>query len=103
MYEGVATLKGDMVHTFDEYGNEVLDYTERTVYVKPRTVYASEFYSAAQIGLQPSIVLTIAMRADYHGEKIVEYEGKIYDVIRSDFSGDTVSLTLTERIGHNGD
>lgn len=100
MYEGTAILKGDPVATFDEYGNEILDRLNTTVFVKPRSVYASEFYSAAQLGLHPSIVLKIGNKADYTGQKIVEYEGKDYDVIRTDWrnGADSIELTLAERI-----
>lgn len=105
MYEDVATLLGDPIVSYDEYGNETLDYDKRTVYVKPRSVYASEFYSAAQLGITPSIVLTISNRADYGGQKLVKYKDVVYEVIRADWSNgrDAISLTLAERIGSHGD
>lgn len=100
MYESTAELLSCPITTYDTYGNEKIDYTRRTVYVTPRSVYASEFYSAAQVGLHPSIVLTINGRADYSGQKLVEYEGKVYDVTRADWTngGDSVSLTLEEQV-----
>ena len=101
MYDGIATLKGTPTATYDAYGNEVITYTDKQVYVIPRGVYSSEFYSAAQVGLQPSLVLTITNKADYNGEKLVEYEGTMYDVVRADWTAqrDRISLTLAERIG----
>lgn len=104
MYENTARLKGEPIARYDQYGNETLDYETKEVYVRPRSVYASEFYSAAQLGITPTIVLTIYNRADYNGEKLVEYDGKAYEVIRADWSSgrDSVSLTLAERIGDNG-
>ena len=103
MYEGIAILKGEPIASYDEYGNEKTDHNKTTVFVKPRSVYASEFYNAAQIGITPSIVLTIANRADYNGQKIVEYEGKDYEVVRADWVNgrDSISLTLAERIADN--
>lgn len=109
MYENIAILKRNPVATYDQYGNEKLTYTEVTVFVKSRSVYSAEFYNAEQVGIHPTIVLDIANRADYHGEKLVEYEGVTYDVIRADWRNgrDKVSLTLAERIGNedenNGD
>ena len=103
MYESVATLLGEPIATYDTYGNEVIDYTRREVFVTPRSVYSSEFYQAAQLGLHPSIVLTITTRADYHDEKLVEFEGALFDVVRADWTnaGDSVSLTLEKRISNS--
>ena len=81
MYEGIAQLLSEPLATYDADGNEHIDYTRQTVYVTPRSVYASEFYSAAQLGIHPSIVLTIANRADYGDQKMIEYEGKEYLVL----------------------
>lgn len=105
MYESTATLLGDPESTYDEYGNESITYEETDVFVKPRSVYASEFYAAAQLGIQPSVVLILSNRADYSGQKLVEYEGKVYEVIRADWTNgrDAISLTLAERIGTHGD
>lgn len=103
MYDSVATLKGVPVSTYDEYGNEVIAYTDKTVYVQPRGVYHAEFYNAAQSGLHPSITFMLTNKADYSGEKLIEWEGKLYDVIRVDWTAqrDSISLICEERI-HNG-
>ena len=100
MYDSVATLKAYGAATYDEYGNETLAVTETQVYVQPRTVYRSEFYAAAQAGLHPSITFDLTNKADYHGEKVIEWDGKEYDVIRADWAGqrDRISLVCQERI-----
>lgn len=100
MYDSTATLYKDGTKTYDTYGNETIARTSRTVYVQPRGVYNAEFYNAAQAGLHPSITLTLANREDYEGEIIVEFEGKFYDVIRTDWKAqrDSISLILQERI-----
>lgn len=99
MYEATAILKKEAGRTLDEYANEVLTYTEREVYVSPRSVYNSEFYNAAQAGLHPSITLQMTNIADYEGEKLVVFNGKEYDVVRVDWNGqrDRVSLILEEK------
>lgn len=101
MYDGVATLKGVPTATYDEYGNEVITYTDKTVYVQPRGVFNSEFYNAAQLGLHPSVTFVIANKADYSGEKIVEFEGKQYNVVRTDWDAqrDAIRLVCEERVG----
>lgn len=103
MYDSVATLKAYGTPTYDEYGNEVQNVTTTDVYVQPRGVYQAEFYNAAQAGLHPSITLMLANREDYSGEKVVEFEGKDYNVIRVDWTAqrDSISLICEERV-HNG-
>lgn len=101
MYDGVATLKAYGTPTFDEYGNEVLPVTETEVFVQPRGVYQSEFYNAAQLGLKPSLTLFLSNREDYDGQKVLEYEGTEYNVIRVDWNAqrDGISLICEERVG----
>ena len=111
MWEDTAILKGNPQASYDQYGNEVLTYTDTTVYVQSRSVYQQEFYNAAQLGIRPSLVLILANRMDYDGQKIVEYQNVLYDVVRADWKNgrDTLALTLAERLkeapttgGNNG-
>lgn len=99
MYDNIAYLLKDGAKTYDTYLNEHIERTRRMVYVQPRSVYNGEFYNASIIGLHPSITLTLTNRADYDGETLVEYEGKIYNVIRADWKAqrDSISLVLEEK------
>ena len=103
MYESVATLKAYGTPSYDEYGNEVQTVTESEIFVMPRGVYNAEFYNAAQAGLHPSITFEITNKADYHGEKLIEWEDKEYEVIRTDWTAqkDKIALICEERV-HNG-
>ena len=67
----------------------------------PRGVYNAEFYNAAQAGLHPSITFVLANKADYNGEKLIEWNGAYYDVIRTDWTAqrDSISLICEERVG----
>ena len=105
MYDSVATLKGNPSMSYDQYGNEILTYSETTVFVQPRSVYASEFYNAAQAGLHPSITFELTNRADYNGEKVIEWEEKTYDVIRADWTAqrDAISLVCEERVSNGNE
>lgn len=102
MYDSVATLKAYGASTFDESGNEVLAVTTTDVFVQPRGVYSSEFYNAAQAGLHPSITFELTNRADYNGEKVIEWNGKDYNIIRADWTAqrDKIVLICEERV-HN--
>lgn len=103
MYESTAILKAYGTPTYDEYGNEIQTVTETEVFVLPRGVYNAEFYNAAQAGLHPSITFDMANKEDYNGQKLIEYEGKDYNVIRTDWNAqrDKISLICEERV-HNG-
>ena len=103
MYDSVAILKGSPVLSYDEWGNEVITYTDKKVYVQPRGVFNAEFYNAAQAGLHPSVTFVIANKADYSGEKLIVWENKPYNVIRTDWDAqrDAIRLICEERV-HNG-
>lgn len=100
MYDGIAILKSYSNEGFDKYGNKTTKEVKRTVFVQPRGVYASEFYNAAQLGLKPSITLYMTNRNDYQGEKVLEFDGKDYSVIRVDWNAqrDGISLICEERV-----
>ena len=102
MYDGIAVLKKYGAASYDKYGNETRELIETTVYVQPRGVYQSEYYNAAQAGLKPSITLYLANKADYSGEKLLDYEGKEYDVIRVDWKAqrDGISLICEEHVNN---
>ena len=101
MYDNIAILKGNASYSYDKYGNEIIEFEERQVFVQPRSVYSSEFYQAGQLGLHPSISLELSNRADYNGEKLLSFEGKDYVVIRADWDAqrDKIRLICEERIG----
>lgn len=103
MYESTAILKAYGTPTYDEYGNEIQTVTETEVFVLPRGVYNAEFYNAAQAGLHPSITFDMANKEDYNNQKLIEFEGKDYNVIRTDWNAqrDKISLICEERV-HNG-
>lgn len=103
MYDSIATLKSNKTITFDSYGNEVITYTDRDVFVQPRSVYNSEFYNAAQAGLHPSITFRLANKADYQGETLIEWDGRMFYVVRTDWTAqrDTIDLICEERINGN--
>jgi SPP1 family predicted phage head-tail adaptor len=56
--------------------------SETTVYADVMSVKRSEFYAAGAAGMKADVVFVI--NADeYAGQAEVEYDGKIYDVIRT--------------------
>lgn len=67
--------------------------TEREVFCEVDSVTRSEYYSAKSAGLSPEYVFTISNLADYHGEKLLKYNGVRYSVIRAYSTAETVELT----------
>jgi len=102
MYDSIAILKAYGEPEYDGYGNEFIPEISTTVFVQPRSVYQSEFYNAAQLGLKPSITLYLSNRADYEGQKVLSFEGKDYNVIRADWNAqrDGISLVCEERVNN---
>lgn len=98
MFEDVAILKKKQV-TVDSAGNNIITWTERQVYVMPRSIYQSEFYQAAEAGMRPSLTLVLSNFADYQGEEAVEFQGKAYTITRAYHKPDrdTLELTIEER------
>lgn len=100
MYDSVATLYTQGTTTYDTYGNEQITYTTTDVFVMPRGVYQSEFYNAAQNGLHPSITFDLAHKDDYNGQRLIGWNGKMYNIIRADWTAqrDRISLICEERV-----
>ena len=48
-----------------------------------KRVYGREFYAAAAFDMRPEIVFEVYER-EYRGEEIIEYNGKDYQLIRTD-------------------
>lgn len=56
--------------------------TGREVIAKQGGVGRSEFYKAAAAGMTPAVTFTVS-EADYDHERMIEFDGKVYKVIRS--------------------
>ena len=90
----------------DDYGRQITTRTSRQVYCQVYGVTQSEFYAAAAAGLNPELKIRLSMFRDYEGEKLVEYDGQMYSVIRvyrnSESIGDAIELTLERKAGTAG-
>lgn len=99
MFNDIAKLVS-VVITYDDVGNTIETPTEKEVFVQSKSVRAREFYEAATVDMKPDLVLVLSDYYDYDGEKLVEYNDKVYDVIRTYVNKNRLELTLTERITH---
>lgn len=76
-------------------------FEERTivqneVFAEIQSVKMSEFYTALNDGIQPEYIFKLTDYSDYHGEKLIEYEGQLYDVVRTytPVNGQTIHITV---------
>lgn len=58
------------------------DTTGRNVYSEQGGVGRSEFYKAAAAGMTPTVTFTVS-EIDYQDERLINFNGKVYKVIRS--------------------
>lgn len=82
MYNDVISLV-----TIEEIKNEVGDLiksrTESEVFTELKSVGQTEFYQAKALGLKPELKFVLADYYDYNDEKIINYNGKDYRVLRT--------------------
>ena len=89
-----------LIHTETHGVFEAPTEKKKRVYCEVRSVGMNEFYRAMEHGIEPTYVFTLADYADYDGEKLVEYHGKRYRVVRVYFDDHSVELTVEEETHH---
>lgn len=110
--DDVITLIKETVTGHDDYGNELIETTERDVFCQIYGVTRSEFYSAAVADLHPEITARLSDFVDYEEEKLARYNGVLYSIIRTyrdrgSFSGgsrtqqdqNAIELILQRKVG----
>lgn len=87
-------------YTTDDFGvQQVQEIQQRSVFCQVQTVTQNEFFQGSQIGIHPEFLFYISP-VDYHGEPVVEYHERRYDVYRIyQKSADTLELYVKEKEG----
>ena len=67
---------------YDDIGQEIKSWGKRKVLAKIESIKHNEFYNAQLAGLKPEIKFIIH-EIEYFGEKKIEYNGKMYNIIRT--------------------
>lgn len=65
----------------------------RRVFAEVRSVTRSEFYQGAAAGINPEAVFYLTEAADYEGEKLFDYAGERWRVIRTYSKGQSLEIT----------
>lgn len=76
---------------------ETAQRTKRMVFCEVRSVGMSEAYEAKGHDLSLEYVFDLSDYAEYNGEKIVEYNGVMYDVFRTYVNGQKIEITVMRR------
>ena len=74
--------------------------TRRQVYCTKKSVGQSEVYQARGTGLNPELKLILRHAFEYHGEKLLEYQGVRYHIIRTYRDSDAIELTIQRDDGN---
>lgn len=78
--------------TTDELGYPIASETSYETFAKRRSITQTEFFSAGKNGITPDFSFEVN-DAEYHGQKLLEYEGKRYGIYRTyQPNNDTVEL-----------
>ncbi len=86
----VVTLLTEVPHgVFESHSPSRTD-----VFAEIRSVSMKEFYLAANDGIEPEVVFRLTDYADYAGQKILEHDGVVYDIIRT-YTSDDMHIDLT--------
>lgn len=75
---------------------ETVTEPRRKVFCTVRSVGMNEFYRAQENAMHPTYVFTLTDSAEYKGEKICEYAGARYAVIRTYVDRQRIELTVEE-------
>lgn len=87
--EVITLLKEEPHGVFDNHSPE-----GRTVFAEIRSVRMSEFYKALNEGIEPQYVFVMTDYVDYEDEKLCEYNGELYDIIRTYVKNQSIELTV---------
>ena len=90
-------------YVIDNVGNEKLqDISVEIPIIDVEDVYSSEFYSASQQGLKPTLRLRVS-DLNYSNEPELEYMNNRYSIIRVDkVNNEEIALICERRSGING-
>lgn len=68
----------------------------REVFCTVESVGMNEFYRALEHGIEPQFRFILADYAEYDGEKLLEYHGNRYRIVRTYIDDHAVELTVEE-------
>jgi len=86
----------------NDLGDLITVRTKREVFANKKSIRQSEFYQAAAAGLKPEFYFDVRS-VEYEGEQELEYEGRIYEIIRTFDKGEYIELICQGTVNKHGD
>lgn len=86
-----------------QYQGEELLETRREVLCSFRSIGMKEFYQANASDFHPELKLVLADYLDYENEKLVDYEGQRYRVVRTYRAGQELEIVLAKAPAEDGE
>lgn len=87
-------------YTENDMGDVIPVVTSNEAFASKKSIRQSEFYQAQAAGLKPSIAFDVRSM-EYNDEKLLEYEGKRYRIMRTYESGEFTEL-ICEGVVNDG-
>ena len=86
--------------------NEILTLingdTERTVFCRMASIGQREYYEAQAVDVYPECKLILADYLEYDNERLCEYEGQRYRVLRTYRTGQELEIVVTRASAEEG-
>jgi SPP1 family predicted phage head-tail adaptor len=102
MTDTTITLIAREITGKDSRMRPIYSETPREILCRDEPVSRSEYFSAGQIGIDPE-AMVIINPIEYHGEKLVEYQGRRMTIYRRyERSENEMELYLQLVLGQNG-
>lgn len=67
----------------------------KEVFAVEKSIREKEFYEAKALGLKPTIAFELADYLDYDNQQYIEYNNKLYSIIRTYRASESISIDLT--------
>ena len=78
------------------------DGTQREVFCEVRSIGQKEFYDSYATDFYPELKIVLADHLDYEGERLVEYDGRRYRIVRTYRTGQSMELTVERAPAEEG-
>lgn len=99
MFNDVLYLISETVQVDDSTGDWVTEKSSKPCFCEVKSISMSEFYQANAEGFKPELKFVIADYLDYNDERIVNYDGRDYEVIRTYRSqGNSLEITVQRQV-----
>ncbi|WP_019108105.1 phage head closure protein [Peptoniphilus senegalensis] len=96
-FKDAVTLIKEDIKGIDEFGNPIIETSEREILCNRLDVYSQEFYQAANIGLKPQAKISIHAM-EYDEEEKAIYKGIEYYILRTYLKGNLLEIVLGDKI-----